>query len=80
MTASNTTPAPDGEGKQRAIRSYVLRQGRMSDAQHRAYDTGLAQWGIAYTTALLDFACVFESNNGYVVIDFSSCCHRTMVL
>lgn len=34
----------------------------MSDAQHRAYDTGLAQWGIAYTPALLDFASVFERN------------------
>lgn len=34
----------------------------MSDAQHRAYDQGLAEWGIAYTPALLDFAKVFERN------------------
>lgn len=34
----------------------------MSEAQHRAYDTGLVQWGIAYTPAPLDVASVFERN------------------
>ena len=31
----------------------------MSDAQHRAYDEGLAQWGIAYAPQPLDFAASF---------------------
>ncbi len=39
----------------RPIRSYVLRQGRMSEAQKRAYDDGLQQWGIAYASTTLDF-------------------------
>ncbi len=43
----------------RPVRSYVLRQGRMSEAQKRAYDDGLAQWGIAYAPGTLDFAQTF---------------------
>ncbi len=31
----------------------------MSDAQRRAYEDGLAHWGIAYTPALLDFEKAF---------------------
>ena len=43
----------------RAIRSYVLRQGRMSPAQQRACDTLLPRWGVDYRPAPLDFARVF---------------------
>ena len=32
----------------RPIRSYVLRQGRVSNAQQRAYDTLLPQFGIPF--------------------------------
>lgn len=41
------------------MRSYVLRQGRMSDAQRRAYDEGMQHWGIAYEPVILDFEKVF---------------------
>lgn len=44
---------------QRRIRSYVLRQGRMSDAQRRAYDEGMQYWGISYGPAILDFEKAF---------------------
>jgi tRNA (guanine-N7-)-methyltransferase len=41
------------------IRSFVLRQGRVSNAQQRYYDDGLPRWGIPYAAATLDYAAVF---------------------
>jgi tRNA (guanine-N7-)-methyltransferase len=52
MTASAGAPA-------RPIRSYVLRQGRMSPAQRRACDELLPRLGISFAEAPLDFAAVF---------------------
>ena len=44
----------------RHIRSYVLRQGRVSNAQRRAHDTLLPRFGIEYASAPLDLDRVFE--------------------
>jgi tRNA (guanine-N7-)-methyltransferase len=41
------------------IRSYVLRQGRFSRGQQRAYEELLPRFGIAYRDAALDFAREF---------------------
>jgi len=41
------------------IRSFVLRQGRVSSAQRRAVDTLLSVHGIAYAPSALDFERVF---------------------
>jgi tRNA (guanine-N7-)-methyltransferase len=41
------------------IRSFVLRQGRMSDAQKRYVDELLPRFGIAYRAGALDHASVF---------------------
>jgi len=41
------------------IRSFVLRQGRVSNAQRRAVDTLLSVHGIAYAPGALDFEQVF---------------------
>ena len=41
------------------IRSFVLRQGRVSNAQRRAVDTLLSVYGIAYAPGVLDFERVF---------------------
>ncbi len=41
------------------IRSFVLRQGRVSNAQRRAVDTQLSVYGIAYAPGELDFEQVF---------------------
>ena len=41
------------------IRSYVLRQGRVSNAQQRCYDTLLPQYGILYTAQLLALDAAF---------------------
>ncbi len=43
----------------RHIRSYVLRQGRVSTAQHRAIDTLLPRFGLPYAAHLLDLDQVF---------------------
>lgn len=41
------------------IRSFVLRQGRMSDAQRRSIDEGLPRFGVPYAPLLIDFERVF---------------------
>jgi tRNA (guanine-N7-)-methyltransferase len=43
----------------RPVRSFVLRQGRMSPAQHRAYDELLPRWGVDFASAPPDFDAVF---------------------
>ena len=46
-------------GRAGHIRSYVLRQGRVSNAQQRYYDDMMARIGVPYAPALLDFDTVF---------------------
>jgi tRNA (guanine-N7-)-methyltransferase len=41
------------------IRSFVLRQGRVSSAQQRYYDEGMPRWGVPYAISPLDFAANF---------------------
>jgi tRNA (guanine-N7-)-methyltransferase len=53
---SDGAAAPHGH---RAIRSFVLRQGRLSPAQQRALDDLLPRYGIAYRDAPLDYPAVF---------------------
>ena len=43
----------------RPIRSFVLRQGRVSNAQQRAHQTLLPQFGIPYAPGLIDLDHVF---------------------
>ena len=46
----------------RPIRSFVLRQGRVSNAQQRAHDTLLPQFGIPYSPQLVDLDRIFGRN------------------
>ena len=46
-------------GRLRPVRSFVLRQGRMSPAQQRALDALMPRFGLAYDAAPIDFANVF---------------------
>jgi len=41
------------------IRSFVLRQGRVSEAQRRFHEQGMPRWGIAYRAAPLDLGAAF---------------------
>ena len=49
------------------IRSYVLRAGRMSDAQRRSYETLFPRYGIPFDTAALDYAIVFGKQNPLII-------------
>jgi tRNA (guanine-N7-)-methyltransferase len=55
----------------RPIRSYVLRQGRFSPAQQRAYETLLPRFGVAYSREPLDFPAVF-GRRAPVVVEIGS--------
>ncbi len=51
----------------RGIRSYVLRAGRMTDAQKRALDTLWTRFGVDFDPATeIDFAAVFGNGNPVV--------------
>jgi tRNA (guanine-N7-)-methyltransferase len=66
-----TRPAADAGEPRRAIRSFVLRQGRVSAAQQRAYDELLPKFGIAYQLAILDLDAVFgRASEKYLEIGF----------
>jgi tRNA (guanine-N7-)-methyltransferase len=50
---------PAHDGKQRPIRSYVLRQGRLSPAQRRACDDLFPRWGVPFAASPPDWAAIF---------------------
>jgi tRNA (guanine-N7-)-methyltransferase len=59
---TTTTPSvatPPGDRPRRPVRSFVLRQGRMSAAQQRALDTLMPAYGIAFSDHALDFDRAF---------------------
>lgn len=41
------------------IRSFVRRQGRVSNAQLRYHEEGMPRWGIPYQNGLIDYAAIF---------------------
>ena len=45
----------------RHIRSFVLRQGRVSNAQQRYYEEGMPRWGIPYTSQPLNLSSAFAA-------------------
>ena len=50
---------PMSESPNRHIRSYVLRQGRVSNAQRRAHDALLPRFGVEYSQNPIDFEKLF---------------------
>lgn len=50
---------PDREARREPVRSFVLRQGRITSAQQRHYANDLPVWGIPYRNAPLDLAAAF---------------------
>ncbi|NLK46362.1 MAG: tRNA (guanosine(46)-N7)-methyltransferase TrmB [Treponema sp.] len=52
---------------QRAIKTFVLRQGRMTEAQQRDYNELSGRWRIPYTPSALNFIDVFDNMNPVVV-------------
>ena len=66
FTNSSTDSSPPYDYDRR-IKSFVLRAGRLTDAQQRGFDQGWPQWGIDYTPALLDFDALFGSRRERVL-------------
>lgn len=54
-----TSPQDNSAPRRDHIRSFVLRQGRVSNAQQRFFDEGMPRWGIPYAAAPLDLAATF---------------------
>ena len=57
----------DLDGRRRGIRSYVLRQGRMSVAQRRAYEQLFAQYAIPFAARQIDLDAAFGRNASIVL-------------
>jgi tRNA (guanine-N7-)-methyltransferase len=57
----------EAEPQRRAIRSFVLRQGRMTDAQERAFAAHWPRYGLEYTGQPKDFDAIFGRNAGRVL-------------
>ncbi|MBV5287782.1 MAG: tRNA (guanosine(46)-N7)-methyltransferase TrmB [Methyloversatilis discipulorum] len=55
----DTSEGADDTRPQRHIRSYVLRQGRMSPAQVRNIEEGMPRWGIPHAPQAIDYAATF---------------------
>ena len=53
--------------KYRPVRSYVRREGRITDGQSRALEHLLPQYGITPTPSLLDFNTVFSNSNPVIL-------------
>lgn len=51
----------------RPLRSYVLRQGRISQAQQRAYDTLLSVYALPYQCSLINLDTVFQRRTGKIL-------------
>ena len=64
MTDSNPPPSP---AYLRRIRSFVLREGRMTAAQQRAFDTLWPRFGLDYRGEARDFGAVFGRTAPWVL-------------
>src|SRR5262245_31796224 len=61
-----STPGSTGETAvvehPRSVRSFVMRGGRVTQAQQRALDSLWPRYGVAFTPAVLDFDVTFGRN------------------
>ena len=53
--------------QRRSVKSFVLRQGRFSPAQRRAYESLLPRFAIPFSTAPVDLALAFGRNNAKIL-------------
>lgn len=69
MTEPEDTEHTTEDLTQRRIRSFVLRQGRLTKGQERALETGLPKFGIPYAEALLDLNRVFGRTTSKKILE-----------
>ena len=65
----NMTKTENEDIKKRPIRSFVLRQGRLTTAQERALETGMPQFGIAYAPQALNLGNVFGRQGSRKILE-----------
>ena len=51
----------------RTVRSFVLRQGRETPSQKRAFEQFWSVYGLEYTASVLDFNQIFDNSNSTVI-------------
>ncbi|MGZ8270852.1 MAG: tRNA (guanosine(46)-N7)-methyltransferase TrmB [Methylophilus sp.] len=70
MTENITLPAEEtASNHQRRIRSFVLRQGRLTKGQERALETAWPQFGIEYQAVLLDLNSIFGRTESKKILE-----------
>ena len=57
----------DSENKRKPIRSFVLRTGRMTPGQQRAYDSGWERWGLEHKDGVPNSAEIFTDSSSVVL-------------
>ena len=69
MTEIDQTPDSSEAPYQRRIRSFVLRQGRLTKGQERALETGWPQFGIEYAEQALDLVKTFGRESSPKILE-----------
>jgi len=72
MNTLNQTEQVQDEAEdlsQRRIRSFVLRQGRLTKGQARALETGFPQFGVNYAPELLDLNALFNRADSKKILE-----------
>ncbi|HSH85855.1 MAG TPA: tRNA (guanosine(46)-N7)-methyltransferase TrmB [Methylophilus sp.] len=69
MTEIDQTPESPEAPYQRRIRSFVLRQGRLTKGQERALETGWPQFGIEYAEQSLDLVNTFGRSESPKILE-----------
>jgi tRNA (guanine-N7-)-methyltransferase len=69
MTEIDQTPESSEAPYQRRIRSFVLRQGRLTKGQERALQTGWPQFGVEYTGQALDLVNTFGRDDSPKILE-----------
>ncbi|MDP2247535.1 MAG: tRNA (guanosine(46)-N7)-methyltransferase TrmB, partial [Nitrosomonadales bacterium] len=67
MTEKDEIESPDL--KHRPIRSFVLRQGRLTPAQQRAIETNMPRFGVEYRKDMLDLNDLFGREQSEKVLE-----------
>jgi len=65
----NTPESTEEQASYRRIRSFVLRQGRLTKGQERALETGWPVFGIDYTPQPLDLAQTFQREHSPKILE-----------
>lgn len=71
LTAKNEEPLPEGSQREniirREVKTYVLRIGRMTDAQERSYNELSPVWCIPFENKKLNFVDIFGNTNPIII-------------